>query len=149
MVRILSKLTAVLLAALLLAAAFPTLADPVDCNFIQSDPQDQETCGQRGEPDARINPGSMEAAIYCTNVGVKIIDIDVRGAATDSFIVPYEDIDAIGIPEVNTLIEDHRGFRLYRLTTGELQLNAPPNWMNSGEYVLIWAGCERPVTLQP
>jgi hypothetical protein len=149
MVRILSKLTAVLLAALLLAAAFPTLADHVDCDFIQSDPEDQEACGQRNEPDDRINPGSVEAAIYCTNLGVKIIDIDVRGAAIDSFIVPYEDIDAIGIPEVNTLIEDHQGFRLYRLTTGELQLNAPPNWMNSGEYVFIWDGCDQSAALEP
>jgi hypothetical protein len=91
----------------------------------------------------------VEAAIYCTTAGVKIIDIDVRGAAVGSFIVPYADIDAIGIPEVNTLIAEHRGFRLYRLTTGELQLNAPPNWLSSGEYVFIWTGCDEAATLEP
>jgi hypothetical protein len=138
-----------LLVALVLATAFPVLADHVNCDFIQSDPEDQEACGQTNEPDDRINPGAVEAAIYCTDLGVKIIDIDVRGAAIGSFIVPYDDIDAIGIPEVNTLIAEHRGFRLYRLTTGELQLNAPPNWLSSGEYVFIWDGCGDPATLEP
>ncbi len=142
-----ARTSSIIMAALLLAAAWPALAE-VDCNFIQNDPEGRQACDQ-GEPDDRINPGAVEAAIYCTTDGVKIIDIDVRGVATDSFIVPYEAIDAIGVPEVNTLIQEHRGFRLYRLTTGELQLNAPPNWLGSGEYVFIWDGCDRATTLQP
>ncbi len=144
MVRTLSTLKVVLLTALLLAPALPVLAE-VDCNFIQRDPEDQEVCDQT-EPDDRVNPGAVEAAIYCTSVGVKIIDLDIRGAAAGSLVVPYEDIDEVGIPEVNTLIKEQRGFRLYRLTTGELQLNAPPNWRNSGEYVFIWDGCDRSTT---
>lgn len=147
MARTFSKLTVVLMAALLLAATLPALAE-VDCNFIQSDPEDREACEQ-GNPDGRVNPGAVEAAIYCTTQGVKIIDIDIRGVATWSFLVPYDDIDEIGISEENTLIRERRGFRLYRLTTGELQLNAPPNWRNSGEYVFIWDGCDQSSTLQP
>ena len=127
------------LMVVLLAASLPVVAADTDC---------VEDCNDVG-PDGLVNPGAVEAAIYCTTKGVKIIDIDIRGAATWSFLVPYEDIDEIGIPEVNTLIEAHRGFRLYRLTTGELQLNAPPNWRNSGEYVFIWDGCDQSTTLEP
>jgi hypothetical protein len=141
-----NKWIVILLAALLLVAAFPVLADEIDCNFLQDNEEDQEACDNI-EPDSRVNPGAVEAAIYCTTVGVKIIDIDVRGAATSAFIVSYEDIDAVGVPEVNTLIHEYRGFRLYRLTTGELQLNAPHNWIGSGEYVFTWAGCDRSTTL--
>jgi len=137
MTRRFNSLIVVFLTALLLAVALPALAD--DC---------QDNCDETG-PDGRINPGAVEAAIYCTTRGVKIIDIDIRGVATDSFLVPYAAIDAVGVPEVNTLIAEHRGFRLYRLTTGELQLNAPPNWLNTGEYVFIWDGCDRSTTLEP
>jgi len=127
MARIFGKLMGVLL-VLILASVLPAMA---------------------GEDDGRVNPGSVEAAIYCTTQGVKIIDIDIRGVATGSFTVSYRAIDAVGIPEVNTLIREHRGFRLYRLTTGELQLNAPANWRNSGEYVFIWNGCDQSTTFQP
>lgn len=96
---------------------------------------------REGQDDGRINPGAVEASVYCKLDGVVILDIDIRGKAVNEMKVSYDAINEIGIPAENTLIAEQRGFRLYRLTTGELQLNAPGNWSNSGEYVFIWPGC--------
>jgi uncharacterized protein YraI len=98
---------------------------------------------ETNDVDTRINPGAAEAAIYCTATGVKIVDLDISGVSTDSFTVPYTAIQAIGVSDENRLIREYRGFRLYRLTTGEWQLNAPPNWRDAGEYIFTWAGCDK------
>jgi hypothetical protein len=123
--------------------------NPFDYNCVpeseRQDPEDAQilctSICREGQNDGRINPGAVEASIYCKVDGVVILDIDIRGKAVNEFKVSYDQINEIGIPLENTLIAEQKGFRLYRLTTGELQLNAPGNWTNSGEYVFIWPGC--------
>ena len=43
-------------------------------------------------------------------------------------------------PTTNTLIEGIPGIALYRLTSGELQVNGPVDWEGK-PYVYIWNGC--------
>jgi hypothetical protein len=48
--------------------------------------------------------------------------------------------DAGDTPEQNTLIKEYYEFALYRLTTGEFQLNVGPDAENK-VFVVIWTGC--------
>ncbi len=101
-------------------------------------------CSTPNDGRENINDNAAAAAIYCTPYGVSIWDIDDISRGTPSFLVTYDALDAIPWPlEENMLIGENGGFRLYALTSGELQLNSPPDWEGK-EYVFIWAGCERP-----
>jgi hypothetical protein len=101
--------------------------------------------------DGRENPVCKEpwqtAAIYCRADG----SIEVYGI-TDSigwlaFRSTPSEIDAVGVQSQNALIErsDNGTIRLYRLSTGEFQVNAP-RWdrlrgnLPDG-YVFIFGGC--------
>jgi hypothetical protein len=103
--------------------------DP-DCNYVGDD---------------RINQDNYSAAaIYCRPDGIAIWDLDDLSRGTFAFLVTYDAIESI--PDnllQNTLIVEDGGFRLYKLTSNELQLNGPPDWEGK-EYVFTWAGCERP-----
>ncbi len=44
-------------------------------------------------------------------------------------------------PEINTVIEQYYEYALYRLTTGEFQLNAGPFDEEDKVYVVIFTGC--------
>ncbi|MBL8120374.1 MAG: hypothetical protein JNJ78_22780 [Anaerolineae bacterium] len=44
------------------------------------------------------------------------------------------------LPETNTLIKSYYEFALYKLTTGEYQLNVGPDFENK-VHVIIWTGC--------
>lgn len=81
--------------------------------------------------DSRVNSICDEpwqtAAVYCSADG----SIDVYGI-TDSigwlaFRATLSEIDAIGIPDENAIIAQTANgrFRLYRLSSGEFQINAP------------------------
>ncbi len=88
--------------------------------------------------DGRLNDrdAMQTAAIYCKpNGGVEVwAVIDSVGyfaftaTPTDLSLVPEK-------PFRNTRIKSGRGVTLYRLTSGELQINAPNG------YVYIWNGC--------
>lgn len=96
--------------------------------------------------DDRVNAAdhAAAAAIYCRPEGVAIWDIDDTSRGTPSFLVTYDALESIPWPvEENTLLAENGGFRLYALTSGELQLNSPPDWEGK-EYVFTWPGCERP-----
>ena len=104
----------------------------------------KESC--RIQPDNRLNAADADpaAAIYCQADGVSIWDIDTLSRGEFLFLVPYNKIAAVSShPDVNTLIAEHGGFRLYRLTSSELQLNSPPDWQGK-EYVFTWPGCSAP-----
>jgi hypothetical protein len=83
-------------------------------------------------------------AIYCQSDGGYDVYGITDGAGWFAFRITQEEIDAVGIPSVNTLLkqtEDGK-IRLYRLTTGEFQVNAP-RWDNiygniPDGYVYIW-----------
>jgi hypothetical protein len=101
-----------------------------------------------GINDGRVNDtdANAEAAIWCRSYGIDTYDIDFSGDGELAMRTTWAEIDAVPAkPEVNTLIEGVPGFALYRLTSGELQLNGPANWEGK-PYVFIWDGCERPAT---
>ncbi|MEO0561176.1 MAG: hypothetical protein AAF125_03630 [Chloroflexota bacterium] len=105
-----------------------------DCDVIQDD---------------RINKDdrAAEAAIYCNQFGVDIYDIDTFGPATQlAFRATWAEVEAVPTsPSENTLIDGVPGFALYRLTSGEMQLNGPFDWEGK-QYVFIWEGCSRPTS---
>lgn len=93
--------------------------------------------------DGRVNAQDLaaEAAIYCTSQGVDIYDLDLSGRGTFAMRATQRDLARVPQnPAENTLIKAVRGFALYRLTTGELQLNGPADWEGK-QYVFIWSGC--------
>lgn len=96
--------------------------------------------------DGRVNhlDKAAEAAIYCTNNGIEVYDLDWSGNGTFLFRTTFAELDQVPtVPAENTLIEGAPGFGLYRLTSGELQLNGPADWQGK-PYVFIWNGCDRP-----
>ena len=103
-----------------------------------------ESCYTPNDDRVNLHDNAAAAAIYCTEHGVSIWDIDDISRGAPSFLVTYDALDALPTPqEENTLVGENGGFRLYALTSGELQLNSPPDWEGK-EYVFPWPGCERP-----
>lgn len=102
-----------------------------------------ESCYNVG--DDRVNQDNAAGvAIYCRPEGIAIWNIDSTGRGKPSFLVSDDIIDALPRPLAeNTLLAEHGGYRLYALTSGELQLNGPPDWEGKG-YEFIWDGCPRP-----
>jgi hypothetical protein len=99
--------------------------------------------------DGRLNTydGASSAVIYCIND-----DIHVYGVAKDSkgflsFIVTQDEIETLGVPTENTLIASGPSgydplIRLYRLSSGEFQINAPDlSGEADKEYTFIWKDC--------
>jgi hypothetical protein len=96
-------------------------------------------------PDNRINSSDAyaAAAIYCTDAGVTVWDIDDLGRGTFTLLVPQETIDASAGAAAPVLLGESGGFQVYRLESGELQLNSPPDWEGKS-YVFDWPGCPLP-----
>lgn len=93
--------------------------------------------------DGRENRNDRAAtvAIWCTGRGVEVYDLDISGNGELAFIATFAEINAVpAMPEENTLIEGIPGIALYRLTSGELQVNGPYDWEGK-PYVYIWDGC--------
>ena len=77
-------------------------------------------------PDNRINPDPIApVAIYCRPNGIEILTIDGQGNGHFAFLATRNQIDAVGIPTRNTLIAAGNGVGLFRLTSGEFQVNVP------------------------
>lgn len=84
--------------------------------------------------DGRINTDPVAPAfVYCRANGVEVL-ANVNGQGQFAFLATLNEIDAVGVPPVNTLIDAGFGISLYRLNTGEFQLVA-------NNYNFIWAGC--------
>ncbi|MCB9451344.1 MAG: hypothetical protein H6672_07880 [Anaerolineaceae bacterium] len=111
-------------------------------------------------PDVQFEPGderinhaiedrAAPVAIYCEAHGIQVRRIDpATGIGIDPPAINlfYDDIEVAGIPtERNLLLTENEGVALYRLTTGEFQvniLNANPyeyKW-----YVFVWDQCPVP-----
>lgn len=97
--------------------------------------------------DNRVNCEPWATAIlYCQPNGVHVYGVNDDSSGVILFVATFETIDALGVPERNSLIASGAGPQgsaaLYRLTTGEFQLVAddfqPGKWYN-----FIWAGCAR------
>jgi len=106
--------------------------------------EDTGNCGPIRDGRENIEDEAAAAAIYCTDRGVEVYDIGWSGEGSPAFIATFAEIDAVpNPPATNTAIDGSPGFTLYRLTSGELQLNGPADWEGK-PYVFIWDGCARP-----
>lgn len=96
--------------------------------------------------DGRVNSEdrASEAAIYCTPYGVDVYDLDMSGRGEFLFRATWDEINRVDNPPAeNTLIDGEPGFALYRLTSGEMQLNGPADWEGK-IYEFVWSGCTEP-----
>ncbi len=91
-----------------------------DCNVATPPP------APSSGPDNRINPDPVApVAIYCHPDGIEILTIDGQGNGHFAFLATQNQINAVGIPTRNTLITAGSGVGLFRLTSGEFQVNVP------------------------
>jgi len=78
--------------------------------------------------DNRINLDPVApVAIYCRPDGIEILSIDGQGNGHAALFVRDTQINALGVPATNTLIAAGGGVGLFRLSTGEFQVNFPTN----------------------
>lgn len=98
------------------------------------------TCGQTSVnfTDGRVNShdAAESASIYCEGDNSVTVWAVINSQGYFAFNASVKEIAKVPVkPEKNTLIKQAMNIALYRLTTGELQVNAP------GNYVFIWSGC--------
>jgi hypothetical protein len=97
-------------------------------NFGDTLTEDNCTGGRIG--DGRINDGGDQlgapVAVYRTDQGIEIYLIDPDDGHGDQIFVATDDeVVAVGdSPAENTIIDSASGVALYRLTSGEFQINA-------------------------
>jgi hypothetical protein len=93
-----------------------------------------------------VNPTSAEpwrtAAVYCQPDGSVDVYAIQSGEGVFIFRATPAEINAIGVPAENTPIMAGAGIVLYRLSSGEFQVNAPANGDPNG-YVVTWPSCVR------
>lgn len=90
------------------------------------------TGGDDDEPGPPFIPGddrlnvdaASPVAVYCRDDGIHVFTIDSSGKGHLAFIASFNQINAVGIPTVNTLIASGGGVGLYRLASGEFQVNS-------------------------
>lgn len=78
--------------------------------------------------DGRANSYELAAplAVYCENDGIAVYAIGPESKGEWAFFSSAEEIAAVPQnPEVNTVIEQGLGIRLFRLTSGEFQIVSP------------------------
>jgi hypothetical protein len=86
---------------------------------------------------------SPTAALLCHDEGLTVYKIS-SNSQTEAFSLSKEALDRFPEkPASNTLITQEQGIRLYRLTSGELQINAPPSRHEQAEYVFRVTSCSR------
>lgn len=110
-----------------------------DESFIPADDRVNHTDKDRAAP----------VAIYCKAHGIEARRIDpVTSIGIDppSISLSYEDIEAAGVPATeNLLLAENQGVSLYRLTTGEFQVNVlNANTYEYKWYIFVWDQCQVP-----
>jgi hypothetical protein len=91
--------------------------------------------------DGRINndDAGETVAIYCSKGDVTVFAI-FEGKGYLAFKVTKAELDKLPKhPAQNLLVKEAKGARLYKLTTGELQVNRASG--EGTEYVYRWSGC--------
>ncbi|MEP7288885.1 MAG: hypothetical protein ABI947_24295 [Chloroflexota bacterium] len=100
--------------------------------------------------DGRLNndigaEADQTVAVYCVDGGVMAYAI-YKSQGYFAFKLTKDQIAKVPTkPKQNTLIHQALGVRLYRLTSGELQVNRTMLDPTQGDYVFRWAGCEEDV----
>jgi hypothetical protein len=139
-----SKIRAVVFA--LLMVVMPLLAT----TFVLATPSETAyACNPCDCPDDnRVNcQGIDEYGVYTrtTTSGSCYIDvylIDGNGRSRRAFRATAAEIDAVPeTPAQNTVIDQYFEVALYRLTSGEFQVNYGPSRQDGKVYELIWTGC--------
>lgn len=108
-------------------------------------------------PEAQFEPGdnrvnnmtkdrSAPVAIYCEASGIQVRVIDPassRGIDPPAINVAFEAIAAAGVPaDANLLLAEANGVQLWRLTTGEFQVNT--TYANEAKpYIVVWSDCPK------
>jgi hypothetical protein len=103
----------------------------------------EDETGKPFDPgDGRVKPDAgAPVAIYCRDYGIDVYRIHPDSTGTLAFTATNAEIERVGdTPAEHTLIDSAGNIRLYRLTTGEFQVNAGPD-AEGKEYVLTWAEC--------
>jgi hypothetical protein len=99
---------------------------------------------QAGDFEVNASDPSRTAAIFCRSDGSIDVWAIADGQGAPLFSASPLVINAVASrPETNTLLMQSGDVRLYRLTSGEFQLNAPREGDPNG-YVFIWGGCGTP-----
>lgn len=125
-----------------MAFTFPDAAVTTSSDNVQFQPGD-------GRINHAIEDRAAPAAIYCEAHGIQVRRID---PATSIGIDPpainlfYEEIEAAGVPNgENLLLAENDGVALYRLTTGEFQVNIlNANTYEYKWYIFVWDQCPVP-----
>ena len=99
-------------------------------------------CYNDGRENALCWEPWATAAVYCTDAGIDVYAIDADGHGTLVIRATPDDVQRVGIGEEPRLIASSPDdmIRLYRLDTGEFQVNSPMDGDLNG-YVFIWDGC--------
>lgn len=106
-----------------------------------------EDCNRLRDGRVNINDAAAGAAIWCDSDGIRVYDLDISGNGTFVFHANWNEVRAVPqLPETNTIIDGTPGgIALYRLTTGEMQVNAFTEDFPPRTYTFIWDGCEAPI----
>ncbi|MCC6612445.1 MAG: hypothetical protein IT320_03145 [Anaerolineae bacterium] len=80
--------------------------------------------GQPVFTDGRLNSSDQWAtfAVYCDASNIEVYAIGSDGKGQLAFTTTPDEVDALGVPETNTVIEDGHGIRIFRLSSGEFQV---------------------------
>ncbi|MCQ3932822.1 MAG: hypothetical protein DPW16_20425 [Chloroflexi bacterium] len=107
----------------------------VDADLIQE-------CSIPPPDDGRMNniivDPEQTVAVYCRSNGIEIIR-PVGNQPVTVLFASIQEIATVGVPRTNTLIKASVDVNLYRLSSGEFQVNAPG--LGGKQYVFIWSGC--------
>ncbi len=97
--------------------------------------------GSGGGVEREITTNVDPYRIYChADNSIEVYRI-VSGAGVPALLATATDIAVVGVPATNTLIKQgDANIRLYRLITGEFQVNAPIGTDPNG-FVRTWSGC--------
>lgn len=107
----------------------------IDADLIQE-------CSIPPPDDGRMNniivDPEQTVAVYCRSNGIEIIR-PVGNQPVTVLFASIQEIATVGVPRTNTLIKASVDVNLYRLSSGEFQVNAPG--LGGKQYVFIWSGC--------
>jgi len=114
-------------------------ASALERHFCDWDTRARDTIQQLDQASQEQAP----ADVFCYDEGLTVYKLDSTGRSKAIQLSKEELNQFPQHPATNTQLAQGQDIRLYRLTSGELQINAPPISADAGEYVYRWDGCSR------